>query len=145
MSAFFLLVSLLTFPQVSQAACHGSKTSYRAEFTGKLTIDNQVLANHVIATFSVKSFTECSRHCDEDCRCRSFNLPMSGEGECELNSADNSTVLVKPRRGWRYHHLQVKEVVAGSVSCIFLFRLHPSLHVKINLEIQTGGCCPPPK
>ena len=129
MSTFFVVISLLALPKLIQAACHGSKTSYRAEFQGKLTIDNVVLANHVIATFSVKSFTQCFSHCDEDCRCRSFNLPMSGEGECELNSADNSTVLMKPKRGWRYHHLQVKEVIAGSVSLIFYFYFYPFLHM----------------
>ena len=86
---------------------------------GELTKDNQVLVGHVIATFTVKSFTECFAHCDEDCSCRSFNLPMSGEGNCELNSADNSTVLMKPKPGWRYHHLQVKEVIAGDVSFVF--------------------------
>ena len=86
---------------------------------GKLTAKNQVLLGHVIATFSVKSFTECFTHCDDDCRCRSFNLPLSGEGQCELNSADNSTVLLQPKRGWRYHHLQMKEVLSGAVSFVF--------------------------
>ena len=124
MSSYLPFAILLTFPSLSQSACHGSRTSYHAEFMGNLTIDNQVLLGHVIATFSVKSFTQCFRHCDEDCRCRSFNLPMSGEGECELNSADKSTVLTKPKPGWRYHHLQVKEVVTGSVSLLVFFQRH---------------------
>ena len=116
MSRFFSVVFLLTLPKFISSACHGSRTSYRAEFTGKHTVDNRVLLGHVIATFPVKTFTECVGHCDEDCRCRSFNLPMTGDGDCELNSADNSTVFTYPKRGWRYHHLQVKDVLAGAVS-----------------------------
>jgi hypothetical protein len=119
MSSLAFAFLLLALPKLSQSACHGSKTGYRGEFMGELTKDNQVLVGHVIATFTVKSFTECFAHCDEDCSCRSFNLPMSGEGNCELNSADNSTVLMKPKPGWRYHHLQVKEVIAGDVSFVF--------------------------
>ena len=134
----FLFAILLALPKLSLSACHGSKTSYRGEFMGKLTVDNQVLLGHVIATFSVKRFTECFTHCDNDCRCRSFNLPMSGEGQCELNSADNSTALMKPKRGWRYHHLEVKEIVAGAVS--FLFTSLPCTHAKLRFVFWTGTC-----
>ncbi|XP_028407311.1 uncharacterized protein LOC114529940 [Dendronephthya gigantea] len=119
MAVTFLVIAfvLLTFPESSHSACHGSKTSYRAEFSGQLTLDNRVLVGHVFARFTVTSFTDCFTHCDNDCRCRSFNLPMSGGGKCELNSADNSTVLTEPKSGWRYHHLQVKEVLSGADTC----------------------------
>lgn len=111
----FIIYLLPVFP-ATESVCHGSRTSYRAEFMGELVQNDKVLLGHVFATFPVLNFTHCFTECKIDCRCRSFNLPISGQGICELNNADNSSVLMKPRRGWRYHHLKGSEVRQGSVS-----------------------------
>ena len=112
----FVLFLFFSSLHTVEAFCHGAKNSYRASSVGGLVQNDKVLLGHVFATFQVKNFSRCFAKCRADCRCRSFNLPSSGEGECELNDADNSTVLMRPRRGRNYHHLQMTEVRPGAVS-----------------------------
>ena len=100
-----------------ESHCHGAKTSYRVHFISKsLVEDNNILLGHAFANFTVQNFSHCSKLCRKDCRCRSFNLPMTGEGVCQLNDADKTTAFLKPVEGWRYHHLQEVESYLGDVS-----------------------------
>lgn len=130
-----LLCVFLTAPPTTegQPFCYGHMSSYRAAHVGELTEDNLVLFGHVVATFQrVQNFSHCFSMCKRDCRCRSFNLPMAGtRGDCELNDANRNTVVLVPRRGWRYHHIEtsLKRQGTATVGSIFYKKILYSIKV----------------
>ena len=134
MFCLFCLVLHALLP-VCDNHCHGARTSYRVHFISKsLVEDNSVLLAHVFANFSVQNFSHCSSLCRKHCRCRSFNLPMTGKGDCQLNDADKSTAFLKPRKGWRYHHLQEVESYLGDVSTRWIVPKPLVYLIAINLS-----------
>ena len=83
--AFLVVLTLFIMLKRSLGnTCAGYEAHYK-----DTSLNDMVLSGHSFKNFSGVDFGQCSWHCGETCRCRSFNLDFSGgSGYCELNDAE---------------------------------------------------------
>ena len=99
------------------------------------SLNDMVLSGHSFKNFSGVHFGQCSRHCGETCRCRSFNLDYSGgSGYCELNDAgkEESPYDLRVKKG--FIHVSFRPLTSVSS----LYSWYKSKYEKVAEYCQYG-------
>ena len=117
---------LVILQRVQQGALCPTNTCLTGGFffaPGRHVLNNHALLGHVFDNWTVTEPVECSRKCQCDCRCVSFNyLTNVIENNCQLNDENRHTSSsgLKPLQGSQYYDLvvnydiRVRNLVASS-------------------------------